>query len=122
MLDAHPRQILRQRLAPAGFACLGGDGHRLLSGLLLGEDCGIRLRLVEQPQLIGGAPLAGGTEALGQQQVELLAQPSNLGLVLPLSGRLGENELLECGHLIGQIGTAEGTSRHEGSLPESPLE
>ncbi len=36
VLDTHPREVVRQRLAPAALARMGGDGHRL-SGLFLGR-------------------------------------------------------------------------------------
>ncbi len=108
VLDTHPREVVRQRLAPAALARMGGDGHRH-NGLFLGRILRCGFRLVEQTELIGGVLLAGGAVALGQEQVELLAQARKLGFVFL---GLGNDKLLQDIDVIRQFGGAESAGRH----------
>jgi hypothetical protein len=66
--------------------------------------------------------LAGGAVALGQEQIELLAQAleRGFGFAFPLS--LVDDQTLQGVDIIGQISGGTGAGRHGGSLPgQAPL-
>lgn len=75
--DLDAREPLGQRPATALAARVGGD----LNGWLHDRGRSRRgLGLIEQPQLVCGELLAARSEALGEQQLDLLLQTRDLGL------------------------------------------
>lgn len=80
--DVHPREIIGQRATPGPLAGMGRYRNGLIGRCLIGA-IRLRLGLVEEPELVGRGLLAGGGEAFGDGEVQLLAQVGDVGIALP---------------------------------------